>query len=160
MFDYSSREFGTRTALIRLNYACDLRYGVLVDIAQSILAGIPIDLSMGHFNTIWQGDANALSLQAFALAASPPWVVNLTSSNVLLVREAAERLGRLLNRSPKFTGHESVTALIADASRMVTTLGQPGVSTDTLIEWVANWVGRGGRTLNKPTHFESRDGQF
>lgn len=160
MFEYGSSEFGTRTALIRLNYACDLRYGVLVDLAQSILANQPIDLTMGHFNTIWQGDANALSLAAFAQVASPPWVVNVTSPNVVSIRHAADRLGRLLNRSPRFTGKEEGSALIADASRMVANLGSPRVSTDTLIEWVADWVGRGGRTLNKPTHFESRDGAF
>ena len=160
MFEYASREFGTRTALIRLNYACDLRYGVLVDLAQSIIANQPIDVSMGHFNTIWQGDANALSLQAFAQVASPPFVVNVTSANVVSVRYAAERLGKLLNRSPKFTGSEASTALIADANRMLEKLGPPRVSTDTLIEWVAHWVARDGRTLNKPTHFESRDGAF
>jgi hypothetical protein len=115
---------------------------------------------MGHFNTIWQGDANAFALQAFAHVASPPWVVNVTSPNVLRIRDASQRLGKLLGRVPRFAGTETETALVADASQVVRTLGTPRVTTDTLIEWVADWVARGGRTLNKPTHFDSRAGNF
>jgi nucleoside-diphosphate-sugar epimerase len=160
IFEYFSRTHGTRVALVRLNYACDLRYGVLVDIAKRIHAGEPIDLGMGYFNTIWQGDAVAMALRAFDHAASPPWFVNVTGPEVLRVRTVAERLGELMQKPVRFTGIESDTALIADARRGIDTLGPLRVETSHLIEWVADWVSRGGRSLGKPTHFESRDGLF
>lgn len=160
LFEHFSRAQGTPVALIRLNYACDLRYGVLVDLARSVLAGEPVDLGMGHFNTIWQGDANAMVLRALARAASPPWVVNVTGPEVLSVRAAAEQLGRLLGRPVRFVGAEAETALVADAGRMVEAFGRPRVRADELIGWVAEWAAGGGRSLGKPTHFESRDGAF
>ena len=109
MFEHFSRTQGTRVALIRLNYACDLRYGVLVDLAQKVLAGAPVDLGMGWFNTIWQGDANAMTLRCFDHVASPPLALNLTGPEVLNVRETCEKLGKLLGRKPVFTGTESPT---------------------------------------------------
>jgi nucleoside-diphosphate-sugar epimerase len=160
MFQYASQTHGTPVALIRLNYACDLRYGVLVDLAQKILADEPIDLAMGAFNTIWQGDANAITLCAFAQAASPAWIVNVTGPETLAVRSAAEELGRRLGRQPKFIGAESSTALLSNSRRAISLWGPPRVDAATLAAWVAAWIGRGGRTLNKPTHFESRDGKF
>jgi nucleoside-diphosphate-sugar epimerase len=160
VFEYISRSTGTPVAVIRLNYACDLRYGVLVDLALRIHAGRPIDLGMGHFNTIWQGDAAAMTLRALAHTATPPWIVNVTGPEVLSVRTVAERLGILLNRPVRVAGMETATALLSDATRGLEALGPLRVGTDRLIEWVADWVGRGGRTLDRPTHFESRDGRF
>ncbi|MFO0843288.1 MAG: hypothetical protein U0797_12975 [Gemmataceae bacterium] len=128
--------------------------------ARRVLAGEPIDLSMGHFNTIWQGDANAMALRAFDHVASPPWVVNVTGPERLSVREVSELLGRLLGREVCFTGAEADTALLSDARPGLERLGPPRVSADRLIGWVADWVRRGGRSLGKPTHFESRDGKF
>jgi nucleoside-diphosphate-sugar epimerase len=160
VFEYFSRTFGTKMAIIRLNYATDLRYGVLVDLARQVLAGEPIDLAMGHFNTIWQGDANAMALRAFDHVASPPWVVNVTGPEVLSVREVCERFGRQLGREVRFTGKEAETALLSDASRGLELFGPLRVTTDRLIDWVADWVSRGGRSLGKPTHFQARDGRF
>jgi nucleoside-diphosphate-sugar epimerase len=160
VFEYFSRAFGTPVALVRLNYACDLRYGVLVDLARRVWAGEPIDLGMGRFNTIWQGDANAMTLRAFDLAASPPWVVNVTGPEELSVRAVCEQFGRRFGRPVRFTGAEAATALLSNATRGVQLLGPLRVATDRLIEWVADWVARGGRSLGKPTHFESRDGRF
>ncbi|HWB09370.1 MAG TPA: NAD(P)-dependent oxidoreductase [Pirellulales bacterium] len=160
LFEFFSRSLAVPTAIIRLNYACDLRYGVLVDLAQQIARGQPVDLAMGHFNTIWQGDANAVALAALDHVSTPPWVVNVTGLEVLSVRSVCQRLGQLLGKPVQFVGSEAPTALLSDASQAVTRLGRPTVSTDRLIEWVAAWIGRGGRTLNKPTHFESRSGQF
>jgi nucleoside-diphosphate-sugar epimerase len=160
IFEHFSRSFGTRMALIRLNYACDLRYGVLVDLARQIAAGQPIDLSMGYLNTIWQGDANAMTLRAFDHVATPPWVVNVTGPELLSVRAACEQLSRLMNKPVRFTGTESDTALLSDARRGVELLGPLRVGADRLLEWVADWVMHGGRSLDKPTHFESRDGRF
>jgi nucleoside-diphosphate-sugar epimerase len=160
LFEHFSRSFGTPTTLLRLNYACELRYGVLVDLARRVWAGAPVDLAMGYLNTIWQGDANAIALLALGCVASPPWVVNVTGPERLSVREVAERLGRLMGRPVRFTGAESDTALLSDGRRGLDLLGPPRVTADQLIEWVAGWVSRGGRSLNKPTHFESRDGRF
>ena len=160
MFEHFSRTLGIPLALVRLNYACDLRYGVLVDLAQRILAGQPVDLGMSWFNTIWQGDANAMTLRCFDHAASPPFVTNLTGPELLNVRATCIRLGELLGRAPIFKELEGTTALLSNAQRSVTVFGPPQVSADRLVEWVAAWLQHGGGTLNKPTHFEARDGRF
>jgi len=160
VFEHFSRSFGMPLALIRLNYACDLRYGVLVDIAQRIAAGETVDLSMGYFNTIWQGDANAMTLQAFDHVAVPPFVVNVTGPEMLSVRTVSEQLARLMNKPVRFTGTEPATALLSNARRGLELLGPPRVGADQLIQWVAHWMLRGGKTLGKPTHFEARDGRF
>lgn len=160
LFEYFSRSLKIPMAIIRLNYACDLRYGVLVDLAQSVQRGAPIDVSMGHFNTIWQGDANAMALAAFAHASTPAWVVNVTGPELLSVREVCERLGELLGKPVRFVGDESPTALVSNPSLAIQQFGQPQVSAERLIEWVAAWIGRRGRVLDKPTHFESRSGRF
>ena len=160
MFEHFSRTLGTRVALVRLNYACDLRYGVLVDLARKVLAGTPVDLGMGWFNTLWQGDANAMTLRCFDHAASPPLALNLTGPEVLNVRETCERLGKLLGRAPVFVGAEAPTALLSNARRAFSLFGQPRVKADQLIAWVAAWLLHGGPTLDKPTHFEARDGRF
>jgi nucleoside-diphosphate-sugar epimerase len=160
IFEHFSRVLGTRVVLVRLNYACDLRYGVLVDLAAKVLTGAPVDLGMGWFNTIWQGDANAMTLRCFDHAAAPPLAVNLTGSERLNVRETCERLGELLGQQPVFIGRESPTALLSDAQRAFGLFGQPRVNADQLLVWVAAWLRQGGQTLNKPTHFEARDGRF
>jgi nucleoside-diphosphate-sugar epimerase len=160
VFQHFSRAHETPTALIRLNYACDLRYGVLVDLARSVWEGRPVDLRMGHFNTIWQGDANALTLTALAHTQPPAWIVNVTGPEILSVRETCDHLGRVMNRPVEFTGLEEPTALLSDCSLSLHTLGSLRVTAATLIEWVAVWTMSGGRMLGKPTHFESRDGKF
>ena len=160
IFEHFSRTQGTRVVLIRLNYACDLRYGVLVDLAQKVLAGMPIDLGMGWFNTLWQGDANAMTLRCFDHVASPPLALNLTGPELLNVRDTCEKLGKLLGRQPMFTGTESTTALLSNARRAFGFFGLPQVSADRLLDWVVAWLRQGGPTLNKPTHFEARDGRF
>ncbi|HLJ09795.1 MAG TPA: NAD-dependent epimerase/dehydratase family protein [Planctomycetaceae bacterium] len=160
VFEYFSRGLGIRMSIIRLNYACDLRYGVLVDLAGQVLAEQPIDLAMGHFNTIWQGDANAMALCAFAHAAAPPLVVNVTGAEVLSVRTVCERFGQIMNKKVSFTGAESETALLSKPARAVRLMGLPRLSADELIDRVAWWTMAGGRNLGKPTHFESRSGRF
>ncbi|HSQ57777.1 MAG TPA: hypothetical protein VLM40_18790 [Gemmata sp.] len=160
MFGYFSRALSIPVAIIRLNYAVDLRYGVLVDMARKVLAGEPVDLAMGYFNTIWQGDANAMTLRAFDHCAVPQRVFNVTGPEVLSVRKTCERLGELFGVAPRFTGTEAATALISNATAGIAALGPLRVPTDLLMEWVAEWVKRGGRLLDKPTHFEARDGKF
>lgn len=160
MFEHFSRTQRTPVVLVRLNYACDLRYGVLVDLAQKIVAGVPVDLGMGWFNTIWQGDANAMTWRCFEHAASPPLALNLTGPETLNVRATCEQLGRLLGRKPVFTGHETTTALLSNAALAFRLCGKPRTSAEQLLAWVAAWLREGGPTLNKPTHFEARDGKF
>jgi nucleoside-diphosphate-sugar epimerase len=160
MFEFFSRSLGIATALVRLNYACELRYGVAVDLAQKIAAGEPIDLAMSWCNIIWQRDANAMAIRAFDHVASPPWVLNVAGPELLRVRDVCERLGELIGKPANFTGEETRTALLSDASLAFERFGRPTVSADELLTMIADWVGRGGRSLGKPTHFESRDGKF
>ena len=161
MLEAAARAAGTPLALVRLFYAVDLRYGVLVDIATRVHAGQPVPVTMGWVNVIWQGDANALALAALAQASAPePLVVNVAGPEVLRVAELARALAARLGRTPRLVGHESSDALLSDSTRMRTLLGDPLMSLDTLLDWVADWVSRGGRLLGKPTKFERRDGAF
>ena len=160
IFEYCSQRNHTPLVLIRLFYAVDLRYGVLVDLAQKILGGEAVDTRMGYLNCIWQGDANAMILRALALAESPPLALNLSGPQALAVRDLAGRLGRAMGREVLLRGQEAETALLADCRRMVERLGAPSTPLEAMIGWTAQWVLRGGRTLNKPTHFETRDGRY
>ena len=150
----------TPVAMFRLNYACECRYGVLVDLARKVWNSQPIDLAMGYFNVIWQGDAVAMSIQALEQAASPAVPINVTGPETLRVRDVCEKFGALMGRKVAFTGNESPQALLSNASRAFELFGRPRVSADQLMQWIASWVSRGGRSLGKPTHFEVRDGKF
>jgi nucleoside-diphosphate-sugar epimerase len=160
MFGYFSRALNVPVAIIRLNYAVDLRYGVLVDLARKVQAGEPVDLTMGHFNVIWQGDASAMTLRAFDHCAVPPRAFNVTGPDVLSVRQVCGRFAGRFGVAPHFTGVEADTALLSNAAAGLKALGPARVSSETLIDRVADWLLRGGRLLAKPTHFESRDGKF
>lgn len=160
MFQYFSHRFATRCALIRLNYAIDLRYGVLLDLARKVHAGVPIPLAMGHVNVIWQGDANEYILRALLHCASPPFVLNVTGPGVLSVRDLAAQIGARIGREPVFEGTEQPTALLNNARRCHDLLGPPSVPLEKLLDWVAHWVTISGPMLDKPTHFEARDGKF
>jgi nucleoside-diphosphate-sugar epimerase len=160
MFEHFSRSNGTPVALIRLNYACELRYGVLVDLAQKVWAGQPVDVSMGGFNIIWQGDANAMTIEALRHVQSPPLILNLTGPEILSIRAMSERFGKLMGREVQFRGAEADTALLSNAGRAFELFGKPRVQTEQLLQWIAQWVMNGGPSLGKPTHFESRDGKF
>lgn len=159
-FEKASRSRGTRVAVVRLNYAVDLRYGVLVDIAVCVHSGMPVSVNMGYANVIWQGDANARAIACLPLASSPPFVVNVTGHDVVSTRDAATRFGELFGREALIKGTEAPDALLSDTALARSLFGTPTVSTRTLIEWVADWVQRGGTRLGKPTHFEERGGRF
>lgn len=158
--EFVSHEKGMPALIFRLNYAVDLRYGTLVDIAQKVFAGTPIDLTMGHFNAIWQGDANSYALRSLELCSSPPTILNVTGPERISVREAAQWFGRVFGREPQFVNTEGPVALLSDSSRCRALLGEPVVPLSVLREWVAHWVRIGGTSLNKPTHFEVTDGRF
>jgi len=160
IFEYFSRVAGTRVAIARLNYATELRYGVLVDIAGNVFAGRPVPLAMGHFNAIWQGDASNMALQALAHAASPPFTVNIAGPDVLSVRSIASQFGALFGRTVEFEGSEADDALLSDARRACDLFGRPDLDLVRLVSWITDWQRRGGATFGKPTHFEERAGSF
>src|SRR6266542_729068 len=160
LFEYASRRNGTRIVLLRLIYAVELRYGVLVDIARKVWAGEPVNVANGCFNCIWQGDANEMILRALNLASSPPAAFNLTCPAAVSVREVAGRFSELLGRPAKFIGAESDTALLGNAGKLGAELGPPATPLEDILDWTAQWVKSGGRYWNKPTHFEVRDGQY
>ncbi len=160
MFEHFSRTQKTPMALIRLNYATEMRYGVPVDLARKVFAGEPINLAMGWFNTIWQADANAMVLQCLAHVASPPLMLNVTGQEKLGVRAVGEEFAKRMNRPARFVGEESSTALLNNAQRAFSLFGSPRIDAAQLLEWVANWTMQSRATLGKPTHFESRDGKF
>ena len=157
---YFSSQFGTPMAILRLNYAIDLRYGILLDIAEKVYAEEPIPLEMGNVNVIWQGDANAVALRAFTHCQSPPLILNVTGPETISIRYLASCFGALLKKSPRFEGEEAATALLSNASRYHQLFGYPRVSLRQMIKWVAEWVRIDGTTLRKPTQFEVRDGKF
>jgi nucleoside-diphosphate-sugar epimerase len=160
MFQYGSHRYGTRSVLLRLNYATELRYGVLIDIGQRVFAGEPVDVSMGMVNVIWQGDANSACLQAFEHVQSPPLILNLTGPEALSVRWIANEFGRRFGIQPQFTGSEASSALMSNSSKAIRLFGYPEFSPAELIELAAGWILSGGTLLGKPTHFEVRDGKF
>jgi hypothetical protein len=160
IFEFHSSRNSTAVALLRLFYAVELRYGVLVDLARKVLSGEPIPLANGSFNCIWQGDANEMILRSLALAAAPPAAFNLCWPEVFSVRQIAMQLGELLGRPSAFTGNESATALLGNPSRICAALGPPPTPMETMLRWTAHWVKQGGRDLGRPTHFEVRDGKY
>ncbi|WP_207211109.1 NAD-dependent epimerase/dehydratase family protein [Flagellimonas olearia] len=160
MFEYGSWKNNTPVALIRLNYAVEPRYGVLVDIATKVRNGEPVDLEMGYFNAIWQGDANNMVLRSLQHASVPSNIINVTGEETLSVRAVAEEFGKYFGIQPEFTGKESDTALLNNATKSFELFGKPKTSITKVIQWTANWMKEERRILDKPTHFEVRDGKY
>ena len=160
IFEYHSNEYKTECLIFRLNYAVDLRYGVLVDIARKVYSGEPVDVTVPAFNAIWQRDANSYALRVLNLCTSPPRILNVTGSETATVREVAQSFAAHFGRACQFQGKEGSSALLSDASPCHSLLGPPSVSLSTLKEWVADWVVKGGENLDKPTHFEVVDGSY
>ena len=160
VFEFYAARHRTRVAIVRLNYAIDLRYGVLADIALRVRGNQGVPLAMGHVNVIWQGDANRIAIECLPHAAVPPFVVNVTGVETLAVRDIAERFGRRFDVRPRYIGEERADALLSNTQRMQTTFGAPEVALDTMVDWVAAWIEGGQPMLNKPTHFEERTGRF
>ena len=160
IFQYFSLKNNTPTLIYRLNYANDLHYGVLVDIAKAVNEQRSIDLRMGYVNVIWQGEANEFALRCLHHCNSPSAVLNITGPEALSVRKIAEAFGRMLNNKPVFINEEQTTALLSNASESYRLLGPPRVSLNQMLELIAAWIKIGGKTLNKPTHFQEREGKF
>lgn len=157
---YFSQERGLRSAIVRLNYATELRYGVLVDLAQKVVQGREIAIESGYVNVIWQADACDFILRCLQHVDSPPLILNVTGLERLSCRAIAEQLGALLGKRPKFVGTERSTALLSDARQAAELFGPPPIGYGAMIARTAEWIRDGGTTWNKPTHFESRNGKF
>ena len=160
MFQYFSSRYGTRGVLLRLNYAIDLRYGVLLDIGRKVFERRAVDLAMGAVNVIWQGDANSVCLRALGVCQSPPLVLNLTGPETLSIRWIAERFGERFGVAPLFSGSEQGSSLLNNSAKCHELFGYPEITAGRLMEWTAEWISAGGGTWDKPTHFETRDGKF
>jgi nucleoside-diphosphate-sugar epimerase len=160
VFTHYSRKYGTKQLMFRLNYAVELRYGVLVDIGQRVLSGEPVDISMNVFNLIWQGEACARAIQCLQHVSSPPKPLNVTGAEKYEIREIAERFARVFGRPATLTGTPADVAWHSDASESIRLFGPTAMSLDTMIGLVAEHLSGGGRLLGKPTHFETRDGKF
>jgi len=160
MFEYFSHQFKTPGRLFRLNYAIDMRYGVLHDIATKVLKGTPIDISLGHVNFIWQGDASSQALRCLAHCDTPTSPINVSGHEILAVRDLAAQFGRLFGKPPVIAGKEEPTAWLTDTSQAVKLFGLPIVDTAQLITWTADWVARSMPSLGKPTKYEVRDGRY
>jgi nucleoside-diphosphate-sugar epimerase len=160
IFDYFSAERGTRLAHIRLNYAVELRYGVLVDIAMKVFRGKPVDVTTGYFNAIWQGDACDQIVRCLPYATSPSSVFNVTGPELISVRQTAHQFGKLFDKEVTIIGEENNLGYLSNAAKWLKLFGSPRVSIDILIHWVADWIRHGGENLSKPTHFEVQNGRY
>lgn len=159
IFQYFSSLYNTPILIFRLNYANDVSYGVLLDIAYSVKEDKPIDLSMGHVNVIWQGDANERALRSLNHCEAPPKILNIAGP-IVSVREVAEEFGRMFGHTPRFFNEEQSTALLSNATESYRLFGSPKVSLKTMMGIIADWINQGGKILHKPTHFQEREGQF
>ena len=160
MFEHFSRRLATPGRIVRLNYAIDMRYGVLHDIATRVRDGAAIDLATGHVNVIWQGDASAVALRCLARTATPTAPINVTGPETISVRWLAEEFGRRLQHTPRLTGGEAASGWLSNASRMVAEFGPPRVPLERMIDWTADWIARRQVSHGKPTHYDVRDGRF
>jgi len=160
IFEYFSRANGTPVCILRLNYALDVRYGIIHDLAQTIWEGRPVNRTVGHFNAIWQGDANSQALQSLDLCSAPPAILNLTGPETVSVTTLAETLGRLLGKPVTYCGEEGPIAYLNNAAKAQRLFGYPRIPLTHVINWTADWIKQGGRSLGKPTHFEVSDGKY
>ncbi len=160
LFEYGSNKNGTKVILIRLNYSIEMRYGVLVDVASKVFNEEPVDLTMGYANVIWQGDANAMILQAMPLCDSPAKYLNISGAETISIREVAQRFGELMNKKVSTVGSEAENALLVNVTESHKLFGKPSVALEQVIGWTANWIMNNKATLDKPTHFQVRDGKY
>lgn len=160
MFDYYAENHGEKVVHIRLNYAIDLRYGVLYDVASKVWAGEPVDITTGFANVIWQASACDQVLRSFALASSPAAILNVTGPEIISIRETAEKFAAIMEKTVSFSGKENGRGYLNNAAKANGMFGNPEISVDQMIEWTAHWVMQGGANLGKPTHFETQDGKY
>ncbi|TKJ37450.1 MAG: epimerase [Planctomycetes bacterium B3_Pla] len=160
MFEYFSQLHGTPVTIVRLNYANEPRYGIIVDLATKILNSEPIDLTTGAVNLIWQRDANDYIIRAITLAKSPPTILNVAGPEIVAVRRLADQIASILGKEPKFVSRQTETALLSDATYCLSEFGSPLTTLDQMVSMIVEWVASGKKTLNKPTKYDIRDGKF
>jgi nucleoside-diphosphate-sugar epimerase len=160
MFEFFSARHGTPGRIVRLNYAIDMRYGVVSDVASKVHRGEPVDVTMGHVNVIWQGDANAQVLRCLAHCTAPTTPINVTGPETISIRWLAQQLAARMGTEAKIVGQEAATALLSDTSAAAALFGYPLVPLGRMLDWVAAWVQAGGASFGKPTKFEVRSGEF
>jgi len=160
IFEYYSRTFGTPGRLFRLNYAIDMRYGVLHDIARKVALDEPIDVTMGHVNVIWQGDAASQALRSLRHCTTPTSPINVSGPEILAVRDLAEEFGRAFGRGPRLTGREAPTAWLTNTTQAQKLFGRPLVGIEQMKAWTVDWIKRDMPSYGKPTKFEVRDGAY
>ena len=160
IFQYSSLKYNTPVFIYRLNYANDVTYGVLLEIAKSVHEEKPLDVSMGHVNVIWQNDANEIAIRALHHCEVPAKIVNITGHETISVRWVAQQFGKLFGKTPHFINEEQPTALLSNAAESIRLFGDDRVTVEQMIELIAEWIKEGGKIINKPTHFQEREGQF
>lgn len=160
MFEYFSHEYDIPMLFFRLNYAVEMRYGNLLEIAQAVFEGDPIDIRNGYMNVMWQGDVNEVALRSLLYCSSPPKLLNVTGPETIAVRSVANKFGNIFGKEPQFMHQEESTALLSNGALAHKFFGYPLISLDQIIEWTADWVKQGGRTIDKPTHFQIRSGNF
>lgn len=159
-FVFGSQRYGTPGRLMRLEYAIDMRYGVLHDVAEKVFRGQPLDVTMGHVNVLWQGEANEQALRLLAHCTTPTSPINVSGAEVSSVRSLAQEFGKRFGRQPVITGKEAPTAWLVDTAAAQRLFGPPRVSLSAMLDWQADWIARGLPDLGKPTHFETRDGNY
>ena len=160
MFDYFSETAGQRVVQLRLNYAVELRYGVLLDVAKQVFAGEPVDLTTGFANVLWQGDVCDQVIRSLDLATSPASILNVTGPETISIRDAAKRFGDMMGKEVTFAGEENGMGYLSNATRANAALGNPAVPLGKILDWIAHWVKIGGENSGKPTHFETQDGKY
>lgn len=160
MFEHFSRKYETPGRIVRLNYAIDMRYGVLHDVASKVFAGRAIDLTAGHVNVIWQGDANTMILRLLGHCTTPTTPINISGPETISIRWLAGEFGNIFGKQPQFTGKEAADGWLVNTSAARKLLGEPPVPLERMIRWTADWISRGARSLGKETHYDTRDGSF
>lgn len=159
-FEHAANTYGTKVFIYRLNFAVDLRYGVLFDVAKKVLDGTPISLATPCYNFIWQGSANEIAIRGLLHAQSPAFKMNVTGPETVSIRFVAERFGKMFGKTAVFENEEGNNAYLNNAMKAMEIFGYPSVSAETLIKWQAEYILDGGKTLDKPTHFEERKGSY
>lgn len=160
IFRYFSNKYNTPMLMFRLNYAIDLRYGILLEIAKTVKSGKPLDITTGYFNVVWQGYANEIAIRSLPHCESPIRILNVTGFETVSAKETAYKFASYFNTTAVFTGSEQSTALLSNASKCMKLFGKPSVSLDEMISMIADWIKNEGETISKPTHFQERDGKF